>query len=317
MTIRSKQAVEPANSLRRRQRRPNYSLMLMALPGVLILLAVNYVPMTGLVIPFKQIDYSKGIYGSDWVNPWYKNFEFFFRSEDALRVTANTITMNLLFIFATLVLSVALALCLYELPAGKVKVYQTCMFVPYFLSWVVASYIVYALLCPDMGVLPNIFKAFGLKQPNFYNDPSYWRPILLIAYLWKNVGYNTLLYYTTLMGMDSTQFEAAAIDGANKLQRVWYINIPYLKPTMITLTVLNIGKILNADFGMFYFLPRNSGLLMSVTDVIDTYVYRALRVTGDIAMSSAMGLFQSLVGFFLVLLTNYVVRKLDEDNALF
>lgn len=289
----------------------------MALPGVALLIACNYVPLTGLVIPFKQIDYSKGIYGSDWTDPLFKNFEFFFKSQDAMRVMTNTIVMNLLFITVTLVLSVGLALCLYELKATQVKIYQTCLFVPYFISWVVASYIVYAILAPDMGVLPNLFELFGQKAPQFYNKPEYWRPILLVCYIWKNVGYNTLLYYTTLMGMDSTQFEAAAIDGANKIQRIWYINIPYLKPTMITLTVLNIGKILNADFGMFYFLPKNSGILLSVTDVIDTYVYRALRVTGEIGMSSAMGLFQSVVGFFLVLLTNWIVRKLDEDNALF
>lgn len=310
-------SLHPVTQNRPRRKRYNWSLLLMALPGLLVLVAVNYVPMTGLVIPFKQIDYSKGIYGSDWTDPLFKNFEFFFKSQDALRVTLNTIGMNLLFIFVTLICSVALALCLYELKASQVKAYQTCLFVPYFISWVVASYVVYALLCTDMGVLPNIYISLGLKQPNFYNDPDYWRPILLIAYLWKNVGYNTLMYYTALMGMDHTQFEAAAIDGATKLQRVRYINIPYLKPTIITLTVLNIGRILNADFGMFYFLPRNSGLLMSVTDVIDTYVFRALRVTGDIGMSSAMGLFQSVVGFCLVLLTNYIVRKLDKDNALF
>lgn len=300
-----------------RRRRANLPLAAMAIPGLICLLLVNYVPMAGLVIPFKKIDYAKGIFKSDWIDPLFKNFEFFFKSQDALRVTANTILMNFSFIFVTLVLSVTLALCMYELGKKHVKVYQTCLFVPYFISWVVASYIVYALLSPDMGVIPNVFKTLGQKAPNFYNNPDYWRPILLIAYVWKNIGYHTLLYYTALMSMDDSLFEAAALDGANKLQRVWYINIPHLKPTIITLTVLNIGKILNSDFGMFYFLPRNSGTLLSVTDVIDTYVYRALRVTGDIGMSSAMGLFQSVVGFGLVLLTNYIVKRLDRDTALF
>ena len=295
----------------------NLSLTAMAIPGLICLLLVNYIPMAGLIIPFKKVDYSKGIFRSDWIDPLFKNFEFFFKSQDAVRVTVNTIVMNFAFIFLTLFLSVTLALCMYELGANHVKAYQTFLFVPYFISWVVASYIVYALISPDMGVVPNLFEVLGMKQPNFYNDPSYWRPILLIAYLWKNVGYNTLMYYTALMSMDSTLFEAAALDGASKLQRVRYINLPHLKPTIITLTVLNIGKILNSDFGMFYFLPRNSGTLLSVTDVIDTYVYRALRVTGDIGMSSAMGLFQSVVGFGLVLLTNYIVKKMDEDSALF
>lgn len=302
---------------RTRRRRANLSLATMALPGLICLILVNYIPLGGLVIPFKKIDYSKGIFRSDWIDPLFKNFEFFFKSQDAVRVTTNTILMNFAFIFVTLALSVTLALCMYELGASHVKAYQTFLFVPYFISWVVASYIVYALLSPDMGVFPNLYKLLGMKQPNFYNDPDYWRPILLIAYIWKNVGYNTLLYYTALMSMDSALFEAAALDGASKFQRVRYINLPHLKPTIITLTVLNIGKILNSDFGMFYFLPRNSGTLLSVTDVIDTYVYRALRVTGDIGMSSAMGLFQSVVGFGLVLLTNYVVKKMDEDNALF
>lgn len=314
---KSKEDVPTQAHVAARRRRANLPLAAMAIPGLICLLLVNYVPMAGLVIPFKKIDYAKGIFKSDWIEPLFKNFEFFFKSQDALRVTANTILMNFSFIFVTLVLSVTLALCMYELGKKHVKVYQTCLFVPYFISWVVASYIVYALLSPDMGVIPNVFKAIGQKAPNFYNDPDYWRPILLIAYVWKNIGYHTLLYYTALMSMDDSLFEAAALDGANKLQRVWYINIPHLKPTIITLTVLNIGKILNSDFGMFYFLPRNSGTLLSVTDVIDTYVYRALRVTGDIGMSSAMGLFQSVVGFGLVLLTNYIVKRLDRDTALF
>ena len=148
----------------RKKKRHNWSLTLMALPGILVLIAVSYVPLTGLVIPFKQIDYSKGIYGSSWAKPLYKNFEFFFRSNDAIRVIANTVIMNLLFIFVTLAVSVSLALCMYELHAGAVKLYQTCLFVPYFISWVVASYIVYALLTPDMGVIPNIFMRFGLKN---------------------------------------------------------------------------------------------------------------------------------------------------------
>ncbi len=302
---------------KRRRCQPNWGLIIMAIPGLVVLLAMYYVPLFGLVIPFKQIDYSKGILGSDWADPFFKNFLYFFKSQDAWRVTWNTVSMNAIFIAVTMVVSVFLAICMYNLGKQQVKIYQTCMFVPYFISWVVASYVVYALLCPGMGVLPSICKAMGIPQPNFYNMPKYWRVILPVAYLWKNIGYNTLLFYATLMGMSTTMFEASAIDGANRRQRTRYIILPYLKPTIILMTLLQIGKIFNADFGMFYFLPRNSGTLYPVTDVIDTYVYRALRVTGDIGMSSALGLFQSCIGFVLVLLANYIVRKIDEDSSLF
>ena len=217
----------------------------------------------------------------------------------------------------TVLVSIGLALLMYQFSARKVKLFQTCMFVPYFISWVVASYVVYALLCPDMGVMSVLCKKLGFSVPNFYNTPHYWRIIMPLAYLWKNVGYMTLLYYATLLGMDIHLLEAAAIDGATKKQRTWYIMLPFLKPTIVLMVLLQTGKIFNADFGMFYFLPRNSGTLYRVTDVIDTYVYRALRDTGDIGMASAMGLFQTLAGFATLYVINVVIRKIDRDNALF
>lgn len=302
---------------KRKKTKLNWGLTLLAIPGTVILLAIYYVPMFGLIIPFKRIDYSKGIFGSDWVSPVFKNFEFFFKSNDAVRITSNTLSMNFCFILITVLVSVGLALLMYQFSARKVKIFQTCMFVPYFISWVVASYVVYALLCPDMGVMSVLCKKLGLSIPNFYNSPHYWRIIMPIAYLWKNVGYMTLLYYATLLGMDTHLLEAAAIDGASKKQRIWYIMLPYLKPTIVLMVLLQTGKIFNADFGMFYFLPRNSGTLYPVTDVIDTYVYRALRDTGDIGMASAMGLFQTIAGFATLYAVNLIVRKIDSDNALF
>lgn len=225
--------------------------------------------------------------------------------------------MNFLFISITLVLAIILALFLFELPKNNVKVYQTCLFVPYFISWIVASYVLYALLNPTGGMIPHMLKDAGQKVPNFYNEKKYWTFFLVASYVWKNIGYNTLMFYTTLMGMDSTYTEAAQLDGANKLQIALHISLPYLKPVIILMTLLQIGKIFYADFGMFYFLTRDSGTLYAVTDVIDTYVYRALRVTGDIGMSSAVGLYQSVVGFILVLVSNLVVRKIDKDSAMF
>ena len=300
-----------------RSKKFNWGLMALALPGMLFLFAIYYVPLFGLVIPFKNIDYSKGILGSDWVDPIFKNFDYFFKSQDALNITRNTLMLNAIFIATTMVLSVALSICMYELGKKRVKLFQTCLFVPYFISWVVASYIMYALLSPDLGVIPQILRSLGRAVPNFYNEPKWWHMFLSLSYIWKNAGYFTLLFYATLIGLDTSRIEAASIDGASRLQSIRFIILPYLQPTIVLLAILQIGRIFYADFGMFFFLPRNSGTLYKATDVFDTYVYRALRVTGDISMSSAMGLFQSVMGFALVLATNLTVKKINKDYALF
>jgi putative aldouronate transport system permease protein len=295
--------------------RINWPLFALAVPGLLFLLAFYYAPLFGLVIPFKRMNYAKGIRGSDWIG--FKNFEFFFKSQDAFRVTRNTLVLNFSFIIITLILTIILALLLFELSGRKVKVYQTAMFMPYFISWIVASYILYALLNPLMGVLPSMLKVLGTEAPNFYTTPKPWSFILITAYVWKNAGYMTLLFYASLMGIDSNQFEAAAIDGANKLRIVFHISIPFLVPVITLLAILQIGKIFYSDFGMFYFLTRDSGALYSATDVVDTYVYRALRITGDIGMASAAGLYQSIVGFLLVLGSNLIVRRINRESAIF
>ena len=295
--------------------RMNWGLFVLALPGLVMLLAFYYAPLFGLIIPFKRIDYAKGIWGSDWAG--FRNFEFFFKSQDAFRVTRNTLALNFTFIVLTLVLALILALILFELSRKQVKVYQTAMFIPYFISWVVASYVLYALLNPIYGMLPSFFKSLGREVPNFYYTPRYWPFILSLAYIWKTGGYMTLLFYAALMGIDPTQFEAAAIDGANKPQITMRISIPFLGPVIILLAILQIGRIFYSDFGMFYFLTRDSGALYATTDVIDTYVYRALRVTGDIGMASAAGLYQSAVGFVLVLGSNLIVRRINKESANF
>lgn len=298
-----------------RKKKINWGLLVLAVPGLIILIAYYYFPLFGLVIPFKKMDVAKGILGSEWCG--LDNFKFFFNSPDVWTVTRNTIGLNALFISLTLILSVIVALGLFELSKVKVKIFQTCLFVPYFISWVVGSYVIYALLSPDMGVIPNLMEKLGMTVPSFYTEPKYWPFILTTSYFWKHVGYNALIFYATLMGMDTTQHEAAAIDGANKFQRTHYICIPHLMPIIVLMGLLMIGKIFYADFGMFWFLPRNSGILYSVTDVIDTYVFRMLRVMGNIGMSSAVGLYQSLVGFILVLITNLIVKKRNKEYALF
>ena len=245
------------------------------------------------------------------------NFKFLFSSDAAWRITRNTVCLNFLFIITVLVLSIICALFLYQLSKRSVKTYQTVLFFPYFISWVVASYVVLALLDMDNGLLNSILKFFGQEPILWYNEPKYWPVIMVIANLWKNVGYYTIIYYTGLLGINEEYYEAAQIDGATRLQQIRYITLPLLKPVIITLFLLQLSKIFFGNFDMFYNLTMNSAALYPTTDVIDTYVYRSLKVMGDLGMSSAAGLYQSIVGFVIVLTANAVIRKVDKDNALF
>ncbi|NOU88231.1 ABC transporter permease subunit [Paenibacillus sp. LMG 31460] len=293
----------------------NWGLISLALPGLIFVIVFQYFPMFGLVLAFKDFNFGKGIWGSDWVG--LNNFKFFFTSDAALQVTRNTLLLNLSFIILTNLVSIAFALMLFELSRKAVKLYQTTLFFPYFLSWVVVSYVTYALLNPQLGVINHLFKQLGFAEINWYMESKYWPFILSLAFLWKNIGYSTLIFYTGLMGIDKSYYEAAAIDGASKWQQVRNISIPLLTPLITLISVLQIGKIFYSDFGMFYFLTADSGALYATTDVIDTYVYRALRVSGDIGMATAIGLYQSLVGFVLVLTVNFIVRKINKENAIF
>lgn len=293
----------------------NRSLLLLAAPGLLFLLAFNYIPMIGIIIPFKQINYAQGIFGSPWVG--LDNFKFLFSSNDIIRATANTVISNFLFIIITLVLSLAFALMLYQLSSAAVKVYQTAFFVPFFLSWVVVSYVVFAFLNPNLGIMNQALAAFGIGHVNWYNAPQYWRAILVLCYLWKNVGYYTVLYYTALLGVDPSYNEASSIDGANKFQQTFKITLPLISPIIVMLVLLQIGRIFFSDFGLFYFIPKDSGALYSVTDVIDTYVFRSLRNTPNLGMTAAAGLYQTVVGFILVLIANKITKKANSDLAIF
>lgn len=288
----------------------------MCLPAMLIIFIYNYVPIVGITIAFKDFRYNLGFLKSEWVG--FKNFKFFFASSDAWRVLRNTIGLNLLFIFLGLVLSVIVALLLNELRNRLViKSIQTIMFFPYFISWVVAAYILYAFLNHKYGIINNLLSALGLEGVPWYREPSYWPFILAFMYLWKTVGYTSVIYYAGLMGVNKDYYDAASVDGANKIQKMWHISLPAISPLITILTILAIGRVLYADFGLFYQLTRDQGILYKTTDVLDTYVYRALRVTGDIGMSSAIGFFQAFVGFILIITTNTIVRKINYDNSLF
>ena len=290
----------------------NLPLTMMALPGIILMILFKYLPLSGIVLAFKQYNIRDGIFGSAWNG--LKNFEYLFRTKDAWIITRNTLGYNLLFIVLDLVLAVTMAIILNELhQKNAAKVYQTIFMAPYFLSWVVVSFVAYSLLSVDNGF---INRAFGLNV-TWYSEPRVWPFILIIFQVWKTLGYSTVMYLGSIVGISNDYYEAALMDGATKWQQIRYITLPSLKSMMIVLTILAIGKIFYADFGLFYQLPRNSGPLFPVTNVIDTYVYRALKENGNIGMSAAASLYQSLVGFVLVLVSNFIVRKIDKDSALF
>lgn len=293
----------------------NAPLSAMALPGIIVLIVFNYVPLFGLILPFKDYRYSDGFWGSKWVG--LQNFKFLFESKDMFVATRNTILYNLVFIFVGAAVSVIIALMLFELSRKSVKFYQTSMMLPYFVSWVVASFILNALLDADRGIINKLLSRIGVEGILWYNEPKYWPVIIVLSSIWKGAGYSAVVYYAALMGLDQSCFEAAEIDGANKLQQIWYISIPGIKSMVIIMMIMAVGNILRGDFGLFYNVPMNSSLLYSTTDVIDTFIYRALLNLGDIGMSSAAGFYQACVGFVLVVLTNVIVRKIDSESALF
>lgn len=290
-------------------------LTLMALPGVVLLFIFHYIPLYGLILPFKDYKVSLGFFKSPWAG--LKNFKFLFNSDTVLVATRNTILYNLAFIFVGTAAAVLLAILLFELTRKKVKVYQTVLMLPHFISMVVVAYIVNAILDMDSGVLNMIRIKFGLEPLMWYNTPSYWPVILVLTNLWKTIGYNMVIYYAALMGLDMECFEAATVDGASWWQKVWHITIPGIKSMIVIMVLLSVGNILRGDFGLFYNVPLNSSLLYPTTDVIDTYVYRALMDLGDVGMAAAAGFYQTVIGFILVLSANLLTKKINPENALF
>lgn len=294
-----------------------WPLYLMMLPALLYLLINNYIPMAGMVIAFKELNFAKGIWASPWAG--LKNFKFLFASKDAWIITRNTLLYNVAFILVNMVVGIAIAILITEVRNTKLKkVYQSAILLPFLMSMVILSYIVYALLSAENGLVNNsILPLFHIDPIQWYQKPKYWPAVLIIANCWKGVGYGCLIYIASLIGIDPSFYEAARLDGASKWQEITKITLPSLVPTIITLLLLSIGRIFYSDFGLFYQVPMNSGVLFPTTNVIDTYVYRALIEQGNISMSSAAGVYQSLVGFCVVMLSNWIVRKVDKDQALF
>ncbi len=294
----------------------NLPLLALTIPGMLYLLINNYFPMFGVFIAFKDLDYSKGIFGSDWCG--LKNFEFLFRTSEAGRMIRNTILYNLIFIILGTVLAVLVALLMSEITHMTIsKFYQGSMILPNLISMVIVSYIVYAFLSPETGLLNAVIKSFGGEPISWYSKKEAWPFILVIVQMWKTVGYNSIVYIAAITGIDPSLYEAARIDGAGKFKQIFRVTLPQLNPMITLMILMSCGRIFSSDFGLFYQVPQNSGALYSVTQTIDTYVYRGLMQLGDVGMSSAAGLFQSVVGFLFVFGANAIVRATNKENALF
>ncbi|WP_455617736.1 ABC transporter permease [Eisenbergiella sp.] len=289
----------------------------MLLPGAAYIFINNYLPMPGITLAFRQYNFKDGIYKSPFIG--LKNFEFLFKTKDAWVITRNTICYNFVFILLGTISAIAVAILLNEIRSKLArKIYQTCILIPYLVSIVVVSYLVFAFLSSGNGYLNmSVLKPLGIAPVSWYDEPKYWPFILTLVSLWKSIGYNSIMYYAMIVAIDRTYYEAAVMDGAGRWQQIVHITLPGIKPTIVILTLMSIGRIFYSDFGLFYQVPMNSGNLITVTNTIDTYVYRGLMQTGNMGMSSAAGVYQSFIGFVLVILSNLIVKKVDPDSALF
>ncbi|HEY5583079.1 MAG TPA: ABC transporter permease subunit [Ruminiclostridium sp.] len=294
-------------------------LYIMALPAMILLFMFSYLPMFGLLIAFKQFDFSKGILGSPWMKPFYANFKILFQhNSQALFAIRNTLFLNFLFIIIGTIFALFITLLFNEIKNKSFKrITQSITFLPYFISMVVVGIFVTSLFSFDTGIINHLLTLVGLKRINFYMSPQYWPSILVIVTIWKGAGYSAVVYLATISGIDPSYYEAAEIDGATRWGQMRYISLPLLMPTVIILTLLAVGRIMNADFGLFYNVIGDMPTLYKTTDVLDTYIFRALRQTGDIGISSATGFFQSVVSFVMVLVCNKLANKYDKESSLF
>ena len=302
---------------REKQKRPLTHWLpfyLMFLPGLIYLIINNYMPLYGLQLAFKNFSYAKGINGSPWVG--IKNFKFLIASGDAAIMIRNTVLYNVCWIIIGCVFGITVAILFNEVKNKLAsKIYQTFILLPYLMSMVVVAYLVYAYLATDTGLFNHVF--FKNNPIQWYTTTKYWPFILTFVNQWKSIGFGMLLYLSSLLGIDTTYYEAAMLDGATKWQQIWKITIPLLRPTIIMLLILNLGQIFRSDFGLFYQVPMNQGTLYNVTQTVDTYVYLAQMKNNNIGMSAAASFVQSIVGFIFIVTANTIVRKMDSNSALF
>jgi putative aldouronate transport system permease protein len=298
-------------------KKPVLALYTMVVPGLIYLFINNYMPMFGLVIAFKRLNFRLGILKSPWIG--FANFRFLFASPDAFIITRNTVLYNLAFILLTMVTGILFALLLNEIRGHFAKgLYQNLILLPYLISMMITAYLVFAFLSMDTGLInKTILKPLGMEEIMWYREKRYWPFILIFVNLWKGFGFNCIIFLSSLVGISKEYYESAYMDGAGKFRQLWHITLPLLKPTVITLTLLALGRMFYSDFGLFYQVPMNQGPLFDVTNTIDTYVYRALLNLGNIGMSSAAGFYQSIVGFVCILAANTIVRKIEPGSSLF
>ncbi len=295
------------------------TLDFMAVPGMLYFIINNYIPMAGIVIAFKKIDYKVGIFKSPWTG--FTNFKPLFNSgsggalkSDAFLITSHTLLYNLAFIVLGIIVGITVGICLADISSKVLqKFFQTSILLPQLISYVIVAYIVYAFFSNDAGIINHVLGT----EINFYSEPNYWPGVLIFINIWKMAGYNGIIFLSSIVGIDRSIYEAAQIDGCTRWQSIKHITLPLLKPTIMTLFLLQVGRIMYSDFGLFYQVPLDSGALRSVTDTIDTYVYRFLMTMNNIGTASAASTYQAIVGFILVMAVNGIVRKTDKQNALF
>jgi len=309
---------KPANRLRRLGKdfyRYRY-LLLMLLPAVTYIIIFAYIPMTGIVLAFKRYNYAGGIYGSPWAG--LSNFRFLIISNQLWPLTRNTLLYNFTFIVLGICSQVGFALILNEIGSKRLqKTFQSCMLLPYFISWVVVASIMQAFFSFDYGIVNRTLESFGMDKVNIYAKPDIWPFLIVFVYLWKQIGYGSVIYLAAMAGIDPGLYEAAEIDGATLSQRIRYITIPSITPTIIIMFLLAVGQIFRGDFGLFYQLVGNNALILPKTDILDLFIYRALITTNDYGMSSAAGLYQSVMCFITIMSVNFLIKKINPDYTLF
>lgn len=292
------------------------TLLLMCTPAMLFFLAFSYAPLPGIWVAFVKYNYRKGIFGSDFVG--LRNFEFLAQSGKLAELTKNTILYNVAFIILGNLLAIFIAILLNEMKSKMFKkVSQTMMFLPYFISQVLVGILVYNLLNYDYGFVNSVLTSLGFEKWGPYSDPGAWPVLMVVIHLWQQTGYNSVVYFAAIMGIDSEIVEAARVDGANGFQKIRYIILPSLKPTLVILLLFALGGIVKGNFGLFYNIIGTNSLLYPTTDIIETFVYRATITDFNFSTASAVGLYQSIIGFVMVMVCNWVVKKIEPDYSLF
>lgn len=294
----------------------NIPLLIMALPGIIWFLCFAYIPMTGVVMAFKNFKPKYGMYMSPWVG--MKNFNFMFKNATFWLTVKNTLMYNSIFLVTGVICPLTLALVINEVRNPKLaRIFQTTMIMPHFVSYVVVSVVVFAILSADSGILGHMAKNMGQKPIAFYSEPKYWPWILILVYTWKGTGYSSIIYLGTITGISDEYYEAAVIDGVTKWQQIIHITMPFLKPMIVVLTIMKVGSMFNTNFDLFYQVPMNSGQLYPVTNTINVYVYNTLKDSNNVSLSSAVSFAQSIAGFVLVVTTNQIIRWIDKDLSMF